>query len=428
MRGQRGKGHRVMDNVMSGVRKSAGRPLRIGIVTSVVAVAVAAGGCGTDQGSSATQNPLTIGISLSLTGNFADPGKAAQRGYELWADAANAEGGILDRSVVLKIVDDASLPERAADNYEKLISTDRVDLVLGPYSSKLTIPSSQVVARHGYAFVEPAGGAPKVFAQKLNNLFFVQPAPTVQQGGVFAEYVLSRPAAERPKTAAYTVLDDPFSQPIAVFVRDRFERAGIKTIFSHTYAEGADLAPVMAKVAAARPDVLVAATQSEDGYAAVRSLVGLRWGPRWLYLTNGANSPVEFPAKVGAANVNGIFTSGDWFPGSNTSGSAAFVGAYLTKYGGSAGEIDNTSVEAYSAGLLLQQVAQKTNTVDNAAIIKALHQGTWLTPVGDLSWDAAGAPKGSYILMQWIDGKLQAIYPPGRAQNEATTARLPWAK
>jgi branched-chain amino acid transport system substrate-binding protein len=416
-----------MDDVMSGV--GIGRPLRTGIVAGVLAVAVALGGCGTDRSGSATQNsPLTIGISLSLTGPFADPGKAARRGYELWADGANTEGGILGRTVVLKIVDDASLPEQAAANYEKLISTDKVDLVLGPYSSKLTIPSSQVVARHGYAFVEPAGGAPKVFAQKLSNLFFVQPAPTIQQGGVFAEYVLSRPAAQRPKTAAYTVLDDPFSQPIAALVRERFERAGIKTIYSHTYAEGADLAPVMAKVAAARPDVLVAGTQSEDAYSAVRSLIGLRWGPRWLYLTNGANSPVEFPAKVGAANVDGIFTSGDWFPGSNTSGSAAFVGAYLSKYGGSAGEIDNTAVEAYSAGLLLQQVAEKTNTLDNATIIKTLHEGTWLTPVGDLSWDATGAPKGSYILMQWIDGKLQSIYPPGRAQNQATTARLPWAK
>jgi branched-chain amino acid transport system substrate-binding protein len=416
-----------MDNVMSGV--GTGRPRRTGIIASVLVMAVAVSGCGTDRGGSATQSsPLTIGISLSLTGTFADPGKAARRGYELWADGANTEGGVLGRAVVLKIVDDASVPERAAANYEKLISTDKVDLVLGPYSSKLTIPSSQVVARHGYAFVEPAGGAPKVFAQKLGNLFFVQPAPTVQQGGVFAEYVLSRPAAQRPKTAAYTVLDDPFSQPIAAFVRERFERAGITTIYTHTYAEGADLAPVMAKVAAARPDVLVAGTQSEDAYAAVRSLVGLRWGPRWLYLTNGANSPVEFPAKVGAANVNGIFTSGDWFPGSNTSGSAAFVGAYLSKYGGSAGEIDNTAVEAYSAGLLLQQVAEKTNTLDNAAIIRTLHEGTWLTPVGDLSWDATGAPKGSYILMQWIDGKLQSIYPPGRAQNEATTARLPWAQ
>jgi branched-chain amino acid transport system substrate-binding protein len=418
-----------MDHAMSGIGKLVGRRFRAGIVIGLVAGAVALGGCGTDQaGSAAPHSPLTIGISLSLTGNFADPGKAAQRGYQLWADGANAEGGILGRKVVLKIVDDASLPERAVANYKRLIGTDKVDLVLGPYSSKLTIPASQVVAQHGYAFVEPAGGAPKVFAQKLNNLFFVQPAPTVEQGGVFAEYVLSQPVKERPKRAAYTVLDDPFSQPIAAFVRDKFEHAGIKTVYTHTYEEGADIAPVMAKVAAARPDVLVAATQSEDGYASVQSLVSLHWAPRWLYLTNGANSPVEFPAKVGAGNVDGIFTSGDWFPGSNTGGSAAFVGAYLSKYGGSAGEIDNTSVEAYSAGLLLQQVAEKINSVDNAAIIQALHAGTWPTPVGDLSWDSSGAPRGSYILLQWIDGKLQSIYPPGRAQNEATTARLPWAR
>jgi len=418
-----------MDNVMSSVGEDIGRSFRTGILAGVVAVALALGGCGADQDGSGTGNsPLTIGISMSLTGSFANSGKAAQRGYELWAKVANTEGGILGRRIVLKFVDDASLPERAADNYERLISTDKVDLVLGPFSSKLTIPSSQVAERHGYAFVEPAGGVPKVFAQKLNNIFFVQPAPTVQQGGVFAEYVLSRPAAERPKTAAYTVLDDPFSQPIAEYIRDKFEKAGIKTVFSHTYAEGADLAPVVAKVAAARPDVLVAATQSEDGYATVRSLIALRWGPRWLYLANGANSPVEFPAKVGAANVDGIFTSGDWFPGSNTSGSAAFVGAYLSEYGGSAGQIDNTSVEAYSAGLLLEQVAAKTGRIDNATIIKTLHEGTWLTPVGDLSWDSTGAPKGSYILMQWIDGTLQSVYPPGRAQNEATTARLLWAK
>jgi branched-chain amino acid transport system substrate-binding protein len=110
---------------------------------------------------------------------------------EVRADSVNAGGGLLGQHVKLKIVDDASPPERAAANYEKLITTDKVDLVLGPYSSKLTIPSSQVVAKHRYAFLESAGGVPKVFEQHLTNLFFVQPAPTLQQGGVFADYVPS---------------------------------------------------------------------------------------------------------------------------------------------------------------------------------------------------------------------------------------------
>jgi branched-chain amino acid transport system substrate-binding protein len=402
----------------------AGWRPRTRIVASLVtALVLAAAGVGCRS----RTPPLTIGVSLSLTGDLADPGTAAKRGYELWADTANTNGGVLGRTVNLKIIDDASLPERAAANYEKLIVDDKVDLVMGPFSSKLTIPSSQVAARHGYAFVEPAGGAPTVFEQRLSNLFFVQPAPAVQQGAVFGRYVLSLPAGKRPKTAAYTVLDDPYSAPLAAFVREMFEKAGIKTVFAHTYAQGADLLPIMKRLASTRPDVLVAATQNEDGYAAVNTLVRLHWAPSWLYIANGANSPVTFPAKVGRANVNGIFTSGDWFASTSASGNSTFVNEYLRKYGGQPDEIDNTSVEAYSAGLLLEQVAAKTGRIDNATIIKTLHQGTWLTPVGDLSWNANGSPKGSYILFQWIDGKLQSVYPIGWAQRAAVTTRLPWA-
>jgi branched-chain amino acid transport system substrate-binding protein len=404
------------------------RPARVALV-AIVAGALAAGGCGrakSEQGPA--QQRLTIGVSLSGSGDFADPSRAARRGYELWAETTNAKGGILGRKIQLRIMDDASDPTRTAANYEKLITEDKVDLVLGPFSSKLTIPSSQVAAKHQYAFIEPAGGSPTVFAQKLNNLFFCQPAAVDQQGAVFAQYILSQPAGSRPKTAAYPALDDPFAQPIADRVRGMFESAGIRTVFTQTYAADADLRQVMTKMVAAKPDVVVAATQSEDGYATVKELVKLGWAPKWLYLSNGANSPVEFPTEVGKENVNGIYSSGDWFPGSNASGSAEFVGAYLKKYGGTTAEIDNTSVEAYSAGLLVELVAAKTGSVDNATIIKTLHEDIWPTPVGDLSWDATGAPTGSYILFQWIAGKLQSIYPPGRAQHQPDTAPLPWSR
>ena len=76
--------------------------------------------------------PLVIGISLSQTGDFSDPGKAAERGYQLWADTVNANGGILGRQVQLKIADDASDPNQAVTNYENFITKDHVDLVFGP--------------------------------------------------------------------------------------------------------------------------------------------------------------------------------------------------------------------------------------------------------------------------------------------------------
>src|SRR5689334_3630055 len=109
--------------------------------------------------------PIKIGISLSLTGDFADPGKAAQRGYQLWAAEVNKAGGILGRPVELKIVNDASSPDQVVTNYQNLITQDKVDIVFGPFSSLLTIPSARVAKRYGYAFIEPAGGGPKVFEQ-----------------------------------------------------------------------------------------------------------------------------------------------------------------------------------------------------------------------------------------------------------------------
>ena len=373
--------------------------------------------------------PLKIGISLSLTGDFADPGKAAKLGYELWAAEVNKAGGILGRQVEIKIVDDASSPDQVVTNYQNLITQDKVDIVFGPFSSLLTIPSARVAKRYGYAFIEPAGGGPKVFAEHLDNLFFVQPAPVVKGGDVFANYILSLPAAERPKTAAYAKLDDPFAAPIADYIKTRFEAAGIKTVYDQTYpAESADMTPIIAGVAAAKPDVLVSGTQSEDAFAQVKAMIQLKFSPKWLFMSNGANSPTEFPDKVGAKNTEGIFTSGDWYPASPIAGSKEFIAAYIAKYGGDANGIDNTSAEAYSAGMVLAEVAKKTGKVDNKTIIKTLHSGVWPTLVGDLSWDADGAPKGEYLLTEWISGQLTTVFPPKQAQHPPVATKPNWAE
>jgi branched-chain amino acid transport system substrate-binding protein len=391
------------------------------IVTSGVAA------CGNSPGNAPDNAPLKIGISLSLTGDFADPGKAAQRGYELWQAEVNKRGGVLGRQVQLKIVDDTSSPDQVVTNYQNLITGDKVDLIFGPYSSLLTIPASRVATRYGYAFIEPAGGGPKVFAEHNKNLFFVQPAPVVKGGDVFADYILSLPADQRPKTAAYPKLDDPFAAPIADNVKQRFEAAGIRTVYDETYpAETADLGPIVTKIAAAKPDVVVGGTQTEDAYAEVKAMIQQKFSPKWLFLSNGANNPVEFPDKVGFQNTAGIFSSSDWYADSPVNGNKEFIAAYSAKYGGNANSIDNTSVEAYSVGSLLEQVAQKTGKIDNATIIKTLHSGTWPTLVGNLNWDADGAPNGTYQLIQWIDGRVRTVFPPDVAQH-APIAKPGWA-
>ena len=116
----------------------------------------------------------------------------------------------------------------------------------------------------------------------------------------------------------------------------------------------------------------------------------------------------------------------DWYPGSQAAGSAAFTAAYIKAYGGTAQSVDDSSAEAYAVGQVISAVAAKTNKIDNATIISALHSGTWPTILGNLSWSANGAPSGEFNLVQWQNGKLLPVYPAPIAQAKPEAPKPNW--
>ena len=191
----------------------------LALVCAVAALGMAA--CGDDEESSAgggggdeqSGEPIKIGASLPLTGEFSEPGKAAEEGYKVWQQMVNDAGGLLGRQVELVIKDDASNQNTVVTDYNALISRDRVDLLLGTFSSLLNLPASAVAERNQMVYVEPAGGAPDMFNRGFKYLFFAQQATADHQGDVWANWLVSLPADKRPKTAAYPTLDDPFTTP-----------------------------------------------------------------------------------------------------------------------------------------------------------------------------------------------------------------------
>jgi branched-chain amino acid transport system substrate-binding protein len=414
-----GKGGRVVTRIT---------PARVAVLAAAAVLSAAAATAGGAAARSAA-GPIKIGISLSLSGDFSDSGKAAKRGYQLWAKLVNARGGLLGRKVQLIIQDDTSSPTQARTNYETFITKNHVDLLFGPFSTLLTAPSAVVANRYGYAFVEPAGGGPQVFQEKLHNVFFTQPAPVLQSGDVFAKFLLSLPKSQRPKTAAYPSLDDPFSSPIADHVRGILEKKGVKTLYKTIYpSETTDMTPIVQKVASKHPDAVIGGTQNGDAYSQVKAMVQLKFSPKFLFLTNGPNDPAEFPSKVGAKNVNGIFSTGDWFPQEHSPGNAAFVKAYLKAYGGTKFTIDPTSAEAYAAGQVIQLVANKIHSLDNKKIIDTLHTGSWPTVEGVLRWNSIGEPQGSDLLVEWIGGRLYPVFPKSIALHKPLVPKPPWGK
>src|ERR1700754_1007571 len=194
--------------------------------------------CGSRPSERATQQtdkPLVIGISLPLTGDFSQPGTEARRGYEVWADPVNKAGGLLGRPVQLKIVDDASSQDTVVSDYTKLITQDKVDLVLGTFSSLLNYAASAVAEKNNMVFVEPAGGAPNMFTRGFKYLFFAQQATAPHQADVFVNYIKTLPPDQRPKTAAYPTQDDLFAAPVIESMEKQLEALGVQTVYSSTY-------------------------------------------------------------------------------------------------------------------------------------------------------------------------------------------------
>jgi branched-chain amino acid transport system substrate-binding protein len=261
---------------------------------AVGVLALVATGCGGDDGDGGSASggdsgggTIKIGASLPLTGEFSEPGKAAQQGYKVWEAITNENGGLLDRKVQMVIKDDASNQNTIVADYNALISKDKVDLLLGTFSSLLNLPASAVAERGRMLYVEPAGGAPELFERDFKYLFFAQQATANHQGDVWANYIASLPADQRPKTAAYPTLDDPFAQPTSEGIEAILSKAGIKTVYRETYTiDNANYDSIASSIRSKNADVVVNGATFEDGVSLVRSLLKVGFHPKWLYQTS----------------------------------------------------------------------------------------------------------------------------------------------
>jgi branched-chain amino acid transport system substrate-binding protein len=390
-------------------------------VTSILTVsALGLTACGSSGGGNGgtpqAGTPITIGVSVSLTGDFSGDGKALVQGYDLWAQDENAKGGLLGHKVTMKYVDDASSAQQVVTNYQNLITQDKVALVFGPFSSLLTIPASTVTNRFGYAFPEPAGGGPSVFTRGIHSLFFVQPAAVEDNLVSFTQWVLSLPASQRPATAAYATSDDPFTQPQVDRARALLEAAGVKTLSTKVYpAEATDWTPLAQQVIAANADVVILGTQEPDGVAFIKAFQQQHYNPKALIETAGPDQGADFSGKVGVANTAGVMVPAGWYASAKSAGNAKFVSEFTAKYGGAPGDISGDAAEAYSVGQVVDQAAVKANSIVNSALITALHKGTYQTLQGPMAFDATGKPNGATFLVQWQNGTPVPVYPAAAA-------------
>lgn len=368
--------------------------------------------------------PIKIGASLPLTGDFSEPGTAAKLGYELWVEQVNNAGGLLGRQVEFTLYDNASDPDTAVADYERLITEDKVDLVVGPFSSRLVIPTSEVAAKYGYAFPEPAGGAPGVFDRGLTNIFFCQPAPGADQAIPFADYILSLPEDTRPKTFAVVSADDPFNLGVVEAAEKLLTDGGLTSALKEVYApDTKDFSSIAAKVADLDPDLILGGTIFEDSVGQIKAYIEAGYQPRGAFFTTGPSLPKEFREALGDA-TEGIFSAISWYEASTTETNPEFVAAFHAKFG--ADPIAEDSANAYTVGQVLQQAVENIQSVDNAKLIEEMHKATFKTVVGPLKFDEVGRPQGSFMILQWRGDNYVMVFPDFAKQEDPTWPKPEW--
>ncbi len=398
------------------------------LTAAIAFVAMVAAACSSSSSSSSgngssSSGPITIGTSLSLTGDFSADGTAFQRGYELWESYVNEHGGILGRKVKMVFLNDQSDPTTVTTNYTKLIAQDKVNLVFGPFSTLLTVPAAKVAARYGYAFPEGAGGGPAVYELKLPNVFAVSP-PVANQLVPFAKWVAALPASERPKTAAYPMVNDPFADPMTMTAQGILQAAGVKTVYSKIFpAENPDYKAGADAVAATGAQMVVlGSVDVPTATAFIQAFEQQHYNPKIFAASAGPDQGQAFLSSVGAGNAPGIMVPDGWYGGVPNPLSQEMVKAYIAKYGGTPSDINADVAEAFSVGEVAASAAAATKSVNNQKIINYLHSGVTLQTVqGPAKFNSVGENTvASIFIFQWQPGsKFVQVLPASAAGSVA---------
>ena len=403
---------------VSGARRHSGgrhRKRLWSAATSSLLLAVTACGSGSTssgQGGSSASGPITVGVSVSLSGDFSGDGLATQQGYQTWAAYQNAHGGLLGRQIQVNFLSDGSSPTQVVTNYQKFITSDKVDFVLGPYSTKLTKPATVIANRYNYVMLEGIGGGPSVFQGGLKNVFDVSASATYQ----LVTYAKWLAATQRPQPIAFASMDDPFIKPMVDFARDYLMQHGFTEAIYKVYpAETTDFTPIASAIAATNAKIAILGTMPPDGYALIQDFIQDKYNPQQLVEASGPDQGVQFVNAVAAKNTEAIMVPNSWYPGSKFYQNSDMVAQYIKMFGGTPDAISADVAEAFAAGQVLVQAVTHTNSTSNADLQTYLRSGASFQSVqGPVRFGSDGQNvSATPYVFQWQKGKFVGVLPTG---------------
>ncbi len=340
-------------------------------------------------------DPIKVGFSMALTGAVAQNGKQLLIALELWRDDVNDHGGLLGRPVELVYYDDQSNPANVPGIYTKLITVDKVDLLLGPYATNMAAPAMPVIMEHDMMTIS-------ILAIAVNRHFnysrYFDMVPVGPDGmKSFSQGFFELAAAQQPKpqTVAIIAADAEFSKTSADGAKENATANGFKIVYDQSYPPSTtDFAPVVRAVQAANPDLVFVAAYPPDTVGIVRAAQEVGLKPKMFGGTMIGLLITPIKVQLGPL-LDGIVIMQSFVPAPTFDfpGVADVLKRYREKAAGE--KIDPFGYAfvpfGYAAGQVLAQAVEGTRSLDPRKLAIYTHSHTFHTVVGDIEYDKTGA-------------------------------------
>jgi branched-chain amino acid transport system substrate-binding protein len=386
-------------------------------VAGMAVLALVLAGCAEDEpaGDADTDEPIVIGGTLGLTGNFSGPSAAYEAAYRYWADQVNEQGGLLGREVELKLYDDESNPATAQQLFQRLLDDDQVDLVLAPYTTAVGGAVVPLTERAG-KILWNAGFVSQELHSTSDLLVTSWPYQEPEYPRPLFEYLKTLPEDERPSTLGVATAQNPFT----LVARDGFEGSGgvlnyaeelgLEVVFNEEYNQTAtDLTALVQQAKGVDADVFVALSLPNDGALMARTVEQVDYRPEF-YCSCGSQV-VTLPnwQDLGSAGENVFSTTTAW-PGQADRPGLDELFAHFQD------ELDYQILPAYGAGgyailQVLQQSVEEVGSLDQQALREYIGGNEFPTAVGTLRYKDDGTTEfGAMLVQQHADG-AQVVWP-----------------
>ena len=378
---------------------------------------------------SSAADPIKVGFSMSLTGPGAPAGRQILLALEIWRDDVNAKGGLLGRPVALVYYDDQSNPATVPGIYAKLLSVDKADLLVGPYSTNMTAAAIPAIMQQKKLTISLlAIGVNDKF--KYPNYFAMVPVgPEGIKAFSRGYFELAAAQNPKPKSVAIIAADSEFARTSADGARDNAKALGFDIIYDKTYPPATtDFAPVIRAVQAANADVVFVAAYPLDTVGIVRAAREIGLTPKMFGGTMVGLLVTPIKVQLGPL-MNGIVIMESFVPAPTFDfpGVKDLFKTYGEKAKGQ--QVDpfgyGFTPFAYAAGQVLATAVTETKTLDNEVLANYIHGHTFNTVAGEISFNEAGDwAKPRTVFTQFQDVQ------PGNLDQFSDTTKQPilWPK